>query len=62
MQVQQHVEQTIFHFLNFEESRFRPKRFSITSITGSVTRKNRQMAIKVAQNDFTRKMIDFDNF
>ena len=26
----------------------------------SVTRKNRQIFIKVAQNDFTRKMIDFD--
>ena len=24
--------------------------------------KNRQMSIKVAQNDFTRKMIDFDTF
>ena len=24
--------------------------------------KNRQMSIKVAQNDFTRKIIDFDNF
>ena len=28
----------------------------------SVTRKNRQMSTKVAQNDFTRKMIDFDTF
>ena len=29
---------------------------------GSVTRKNRQMSIKVAQNDFTRKMKDFDTY
>ena len=28
----------------------------------SVTRKNRQMSIKVTQNDFTRKMIVFDTF
>ena len=28
----------------------------------SVTRKNLQMSIKVAQNDFTWKMIDFDTF
>ena len=28
----------------------------------SVTRKNCQMSIKVAQNDFTRKMNDFDTF
>ena len=28
----------------------------------SVTRKNCQMSIKVAQNDFTRKIIDFDIF
>ena len=26
--------------------------------TTSVTRKNRQMSMKVAKNDFTRKMID----
>ena len=26
----------------------------------NVTRKNRQMSIEVAKNDFTRKMIDFD--
>ena len=31
-------------------------------LLGSVTRKNRQMSIKVAQNDFTKKMIDFDTF
>ena len=31
-------------------------------ILSSVTRKNLQMSIKVAQNDFTRKMIDFDTF
>ena len=30
--------------------------------TFSVTRKNCQMSIKVAQNDFIRKMIDFDTF
>ena len=29
------------------------------NVTTSVTRKNRQMSIKVAQNDFTIKMIDF---
>ena len=28
----------------------------------SVTRKNRQMYIKVAKNNFTRKMTDFDTF
>ena len=28
----------------------------------SVTRKNRQMSIKLPKNDFTRKMIDFDTF
>ena len=28
----------------------------------SVTRKKLPNVIKVAQNDFTRKMIDFDNF
>ena len=28
----------------------------------SVTRKNRQLSTKVAQNDLTRKMIDFDTF
>ena len=32
-----------------------------THIT-SVTRKNRQMSIKVAQKCFTRKMVDFDTF
>ena len=26
----------------------------------NVTRKNSQMSIEVAKNDFTRKMIDFD--
>ena len=30
--------------------------------TFSVTRKNCQMSIKVAQNDFIRKTIDFDTF
>ena len=29
---------------------------------GSVTRKKRQMSIKLAKNVFTRKMIDFDTF
>ena len=33
----------------------------LMSVTVSLTRKNCQMSIKVAQNDFTRKMIDFDN-
>ena len=28
----------------------------------SVTSKNRQMSVKVAKNDFTRKMNDFDTF
>ena len=28
----------------------------------SVTRKNRQISIKVAKNDFSRKIIDFDTF
>ena len=28
----------------------------------SVTRKNRQISIKAAQNDFTRKIRDFDIF
>ena len=28
----------------------------------SVTRKNRQMSIKVAKNDFNRKMKDFNTF
>ena len=32
------------------------------SISISVTRKNRQISIKVAKNDFTRKMIDFNSF
>ena len=32
------------------------------SLGASVTRINRQMPIKVAQNDFTRKMIYFDTF
>ena len=31
-------------------------------VISSVTRKNRQMSIKAAKNDFTRKMIDFDTF
>ena len=31
-------------------------------MASSVTRKNRQMSKKVAQNDFTRKLIDFDTF
>ena len=31
-------------------------------ILTSVTRKNRQMSLKVAQNDFTRNMIDYDTF
>ena len=31
-------------------------------MASSVTRKNRQMSIKLAQNDFTRKMRDFDTF
>ena len=35
----------------------------IGSGAGSVwPEKNRQMSIKVAQNDFTTKMIDFDTF
>ena len=32
------------------------------SHVSNVTRKNHQMSIKLAQNDFTRKMIDFDSF
>ena len=32
------------------------------SVGSSVTRKNRQMAVKVPQNDFTSKIIDFDTF
>ena len=49
-------------------SGFEPESTSIGSnrsanwATSSVTRKNRQMSIKVAQNDFTRKMIDFETF
>jgi len=31
-------------------------------VTSVWPEKNRQMSIKVAQNDFTRKIIDFDNF
>ena len=31
-------------------------------VGNSVTRKNCQMSINVAKNDFTRKMIDFDTF
>ena len=31
-------------------------------VRGQCDQKNRQMSIKVAKNDFTRKMIDFDNF
>ena len=33
-----------------------------TYLPTSVTRKNRQMSINVAQNDFTRKMIDLQKF
>ena len=32
------------------------------STVDSVTSKNLQMSIKVAQNDFTRKIEDFDSF
>ena len=31
-------------------------------LTSSLTRKNRQMSIKVAKYDFARKMKDFDTF
>ena len=40
----------------------RPKKVNISRAVSSVTRKNRQMSIKVAQNDFSRKMIHFDSF
>ena len=39
-----------------------PNRIKATLMFASVTRKNRQMSIKVAQNDVTRKMTDFDAF
>ena len=33
-----------------------------SNVINSVTRKSCQMSIKVAQNDFTKNMIDFDTF
>ena len=38
------------------------ERDSVRKVRDSVTRKNRQMSIKVAKNDFTSKMIDFNTF
>ena len=32
------------------------------NVNSCVTRKNCQMSLQVAKNDFTRKMIDFDSF
>ena len=32
------------------------------SLTSSMTRKNRQKCIKIAKNDFTRKIKDFNSF